>query len=760
MNNLRLYFILLLAASLRFYRLAGSSLWADEGNSVALARRSLAEIARRTAFDIHPPLYYWLLKLWITLFGDREIGLRSLSAVLGIGLVYVTWRLGRRLYNARVGRIAAFIVAISPFQLYYAQEARMYMLLTLLAALTVWAALEVFGLDAAVSPGNGSSPCHSERSEESPWGRLGGYSSLPAKRIVQNDMSSLVYILIVTAGLYTHYAYPLILAAVNLAVIIRRRYSWRWLILHLIPLALYAPWLPIAWRQVTTWPAAESGASLPQIWQTIAVTLLLGHSWPFATGWLIPAGLGLLLLAAMIRGRRFWVVWLWLLLPVALTAWIFSPAFLKFLLAATPALALLLAVGIAWPRPSLGSLLLAGLSGLMLISLYTYYTGPSRDNYRAIVRFIQAVSGPADAIILHAEGQQDVFNYYYGDGPLPVYPLPRQRPLDEAATLAELEQIAAEADQIYAVYWATRQADPGGLIENWLDQHLFKATDQWYGNVRLVIYAAPLERALQPVDYALGPDIRLRGYALAPSRLAGGDVLRLALRWQAETRLNRDYTVFIQLLDGANHLVGQRDAGPVRPSSTWPVGRPITDTHGLWIEPGTPPGFHRLIVGLYDSQTGQRLEPGFIELAGLEVTLPVETLPVAAFQMQHSLDRSMLGTRLLGYDLYKAGHRSSPETPVQPGDLVRLVAYWSVERAEPGLPDQLTLRVAGGDAPPVTYPLAGVDYPPGEWPPGRIIRAQYDFFVGDLPPGPHRLALTVAGQGQKKTALVGPFQVE
>ncbi len=49
--------ILLLAAALRFYRLAGQSLWSDEGNSVALAQAGLAEIAARTALDIHPPLY-------------------------------------------------------------------------------------------------------------------------------------------------------------------------------------------------------------------------------------------------------------------------------------------------------------------------------------------------------------------------------------------------------------------------------------------------------------------------------------------------------------------------------------------------------------------------------------------------------------------------------------------------------------------------------------------------------------------------------
>ncbi len=130
-------FILLLASLLRFYNLSGQSLWSDEGNSVALARRTFVEIAQHTAFDIHPPFYYFLLKSWTTLWGDTEIGLRSLSLVLGILLVYLIWYLGTHLFNHRVGLIAAFIAALSPFQIYYAQETRMYILLTLLATLTV-----------------------------------------------------------------------------------------------------------------------------------------------------------------------------------------------------------------------------------------------------------------------------------------------------------------------------------------------------------------------------------------------------------------------------------------------------------------------------------------------------------------------------------------------------------------------------------------------------------------------------------------------
>ncbi|MCB0168575.1 MAG: glycosyltransferase family 39 protein, partial [Anaerolineae bacterium] len=404
LTSLALWLILLLAAFFRFYHLAGQSLWSDEGNSVALARRSFTEIAQRTAFDIHPPFYYWLLKIWTGLFGDSEVGLRSLSAVLGVACVYLIWQIARRLLGRRIGLAAALIAAISPFQIYYAQETRMYMLLTLLGTLTVF--LAVLMVD----------------QPENPWLKIG-------------------YVITVTAGLYTHYAYPIVWAAAVVAVsyqllaisrqpsavsthhssfIIHHSSFPSWLFLQLIPLLLYLPWLPTAWRQVTTWPSKPQPAVLTDILQTIGDTLLFGLSWPYDTGWLSIIGMAVLVMLA-VAGLSYKIpqvtattslsnseptmahvprptfvtllLLLWFFGPVILTALIFNPAFLKFLLVAAPALAILLAAGLVhlarlvrprWVGVGLSSACLAGLALTSLLSLYTYYTSAdvARDNYR------------------------------------------------------------------------------------------------------------------------------------------------------------------------------------------------------------------------------------------------------------------------------------------------------------------------------------------------------------------------------------------
>jgi 4-amino-4-deoxy-L-arabinose transferase-like glycosyltransferase len=685
--------ILFLASLLRFYQLPNQSLWSDEGNSVALARHGFIEIGRRTAFDIHPPLYYWLLKLWIVPFGDLEQGLRSLSVMLGIGLVFLIWLLGRRLFGSRVGLIAAFVAAFSPLQVYYSQEARMYILLAFLSTLTLL--LTVLILDR-------SGPRRS-------W------------------LARLAYILTVTAGLYTHYAYPVILIVANLVALISFYYdeaprarlrsaSLAWFTLQLIPLLLYLPWLPTAVRQMTSWPSERQTDSLAGPIEQMATTLLLGHSWPYNS--LAVIGLGLVTLSSLWFGlRRYgprftnrgWLalglVWLWLLLPAMLTLLIYSSAFLKFLLVATPPLTLVLAFVIwqlatvferRWLGHLVGGATLAAVVILSGLSLYHYYTNSdfARDNYRGIVQFIRAVGEPEDAIILNAEGQQDVFNYYYDRGlapETPVYPLPRRRPLDKAETLSELQRIVESADNVYAVYWASRQADPGGLVEGWLDSHLFKATDQWYGNVRLVSYATPQNgrgQTVIPVDYRLGAEIRLSGYTISAPHVVAGDILRLELKWEAIAPIDEDYTLFLQLLDQNRHVVGQRDTRPRLATSDWPVGETVSEAQGIFIEPGTPPGPHRLIVGLYHSQTGQRLSvaaagdsgevgPGdVVDLGQVEVVSPAEPLPLAAFDIQVPGRIQLNELVLFGYDLHKLGDRSSPAEALRSTDPIQLVLAW------------------------------------------------------------------------------------
>jgi uncharacterized membrane protein len=88
--------VLVAALALRTWKLGEKNLWLDEAASWDLATSSIARLIALTAADIHPPLYYLALKLWVWIFGDSVGALRSLSVVSGVLAVYLMYRLAER----------------------------------------------------------------------------------------------------------------------------------------------------------------------------------------------------------------------------------------------------------------------------------------------------------------------------------------------------------------------------------------------------------------------------------------------------------------------------------------------------------------------------------------------------------------------------------------------------------------------------------------------------------------------------------------
>ena len=132
-----LTFILGLAAYLRLAGLGAESLWLDEGYTVAFTGlpfgKMMAYIATR---DVHPPLYYILIKIWRNL-GDSEVLLRLPSAVFGVAAVAYIWSMVEEHWGAAAASASSLLLATSEMAIYYSQEARMYSLLFLLTVLSL-----------------------------------------------------------------------------------------------------------------------------------------------------------------------------------------------------------------------------------------------------------------------------------------------------------------------------------------------------------------------------------------------------------------------------------------------------------------------------------------------------------------------------------------------------------------------------------------------------------------------------------------------
>jgi mannosyltransferase len=125
---------------LRLHQIGRQEIWFDEADSYFLAT-----IPTGLAHSHTPPLYFLLLRWWMTVAGTDEAAVRLLSAIFGTLFVLAVWWAGRTFFNAAVGWWSAAFSAVAPIQIYYSQEARTYalsVLLVLMAYVLLWRALE------------------------------------------------------------------------------------------------------------------------------------------------------------------------------------------------------------------------------------------------------------------------------------------------------------------------------------------------------------------------------------------------------------------------------------------------------------------------------------------------------------------------------------------------------------------------------------------------------------------------------------------
>ena len=129
----------LLAGALRLVGIADESFWKNELFSVYWVRNPFEFLLTRgLVTETNPPLYFVLLKIWTALFGSGELAVRSLSALASTSCVPLAFLLGSELGGSiAAGLIAATLLALSPVQLFFAHEARVYAFLPLFVLMTL-----------------------------------------------------------------------------------------------------------------------------------------------------------------------------------------------------------------------------------------------------------------------------------------------------------------------------------------------------------------------------------------------------------------------------------------------------------------------------------------------------------------------------------------------------------------------------------------------------------------------------------------------
>lgn len=783
-----LLFLVLLGSFFYTARLDYQSLWYDEGFSVYLARMGLGEITARTAADIHPPFYYYLLHFWLKLCGNSEFSLRYLSATFGVLTVPLLWATGRRLLGAGAGLLAAALVSISPLFLWYSQEGRMYTLVTFLCLLSTYLLLRIMD-------GKARQAVH--------WA---------------------AYALVNVLAVYTHFYAFFVLAFqffffvgwwfLSSRARLRERCSTlgTGLVCQAAIVVAYLPWSGFVLRRygadVSYW---QGTLRIGEVLRKTLIMFSTGHSvleviaQPIAAGHMLILLAGLAVLAVDLAQRRRaeggqggggisladrWPgltltgLILYMILPCLLLVVIsyqrakFHP---RYLMLSSPAFFLLIAGGIATLVELahrtvgqkrrlvliLGYLLVTYLGVTSGYALYSAYFDINflKDDFRSAAAFISEHKGPNEVVILTSGHMFPVFTYYYQEDDW--YPIPDEPTLSAERVLGygvadELNRILPGRDGAWVLLWQDEVVDPVGFLTTMLgEQGESVPYKGGFWGLKLLHYALPEDvhffdepRPELATAVNFENQVQLLGYTVSADG-ASTRGLGVTLYWEALQDLAEDYKVSVRLRDDAGHEWGGYDGRPtgvMYPTFRWQAGQKLFG--GVAITPtlGTPPGVYKLHAGVYsdvdlvglDVLDANGTPMGTTAILGSVELAPALPASVTEAQPAKPLEAELIeGLDLVGYDL--------SADAAQPGDTLALRLFWHVlsplsqdyvlllrlydqqgRLADEVLdgPDVVGMGITAGAVQGGQACLpAGPYYPTSQWREGEVVLGQYDYRV-------------------------------
>jgi uncharacterized membrane protein len=471
--------IVAVAALLRLWRLGTHSLWIDEAYSLDVARGTLWQVL--TDADQTPPLFTALLHFWIKIAGTSEWALRLPSALFGTAAVALTYPLALRLSDRRAALAATAIHAVAFYPWMASQDARAYATFLFFTVASFLAFVRL----------------------------LDGWTTRRAA----------LYAGATALLLYSHVYGLFFLLAQNLHVLLFREpvppFSRRWAGTQLAVLALFAPWLPVLASRATV-VAAGFWIPAPGLHRLGDAGVVLAGSFLLCLA-MLPLGLAAVALAKPWRRaageaererRRFWLLALWLAVPIAVPflvaqrVHIFLPRYVL-----PCCIPLYVACGIALTRlrpAALRPVAAAALGALLLLNVAALQAGldPAREpaDWRAAVRDLDARAGPGDTVLFNTgicdslgNDRQCAYRYYANRSDLRLVPFFNEG-LVTPDNIARLDPIVA--GQPRAWVFTTFSTDPGDLIGARLAGNFTLAWERHY------------------------PGIWLRGYERAPPAAA------------------------------------------------------------------------------------------------------------------------------------------------------------------------------------------------------------------------------------------------
>ncbi len=543
--------ITLIGGGLRVLYLAKNGMWLDEAFSVWLANHNVADLLQWTVrIDQHPPLYYLLLHYWIPLNGDSPYYARLLSALFGTATIPIIYLIGKRISGSVVGLAAAMFVALSPFNLYFAQETRMYTLLMFNAAVAIYALVRLLTDSRSVRPIGSQfrEYLHAWRTsgpvEPDP---KAGFSYKDATRdrtgwrgwisrhrwspiqTIETDLAWVAFIVFSAATLLTHNTAVFFSLATNIFVLGLMLYQrikkpgsqpgfqapsfWNWVKAQIGIFLLWSPWLLAFIQQAGRvdqefWIPQPSWDAITQTFRYLLNDLVPSQTSEGIIKWILYAMLFLGLVYYRKKLSIFFFLAALFAVPFLgeLIVSIRRPIFLdRTLIWITIPLFLLLAAGIAQLK---FRLLMIVVSGIIITNYLfadgDYYRFVQKEDWSTAAGYVANFAQKDDLVLFNSNFVKIPFDYYFKTYedlysvqvekqglPLDLIDSGILEPKMTDSDIPKLVSLVNGHDRVWLVYSHNDYTDPTGLISQTLASKMkLTLTRDFYGG-QVQLYETP-----------------------------------------------------------------------------------------------------------------------------------------------------------------------------------------------------------------------------------------------------------------------------
>jgi mannosyltransferase len=441
----------------RLHGIGDKPFWMDEITTLQRSSLSLRGIVADSLSFHHLPAYF-VLESWLVPFGNTEIVLRLPSAMFGTISCMALFGMGCSLAGLRAGLLAGLLMALSPLQVQYGQEARSYAMVTCLIAIALWGLVKL-----ACDPGAAS------RGWRDPDGARWAWAAYGLGTLAAMNVLSVALFWLLAANL----AAPLIARHRDAD---RRRFLSNWLMVNAGIALLSLPWF-VAMYFATRSHLTEGLDWIPplspaRIWSAIASVYLMRHSSLISLR-LLKDGVPLLALVVAVlstfgllhlsRRRTMLAVLVLALvtLPLSLLALsVITPVWMpRFVLWSATPFFVLAGTGLAllprrWQMPVIGAVAVTA-----LVNLRPYYKEETKPRWDLAAATLEAGLQEDDLVLVDDPWAVKMMNVYLSR--IGADLLPDNWTVDRSVAQERLNN----GGQVWAVHGRVGQADKESVAE-------------------------------------------------------------------------------------------------------------------------------------------------------------------------------------------------------------------------------------------------------------------------------------------------------